>query len=129
MHRGIVAIATILSAIGGFILGRIFERSRIVRQLEETKKQILKLSNKSSKIEDRFQNLVHACVLYEMILDKAKNNDRENIQNIINDFQPLDKLLKENITSIERAKIKVEMKLNKQKIKNRIEKEIKNKDE
>ena len=37
MHRGIVAIATILSAIGGFILGRIFERSRIVRQLEETK--------------------------------------------------------------------------------------------
>ena len=98
---------TIGVALIGFIAGRIFERARIVRQLEETKKQIIILSNKSSKIEDKFRKLLYACALYKLAIEKALKNDKEKIQNIVNEFDPINEILKENTNLLERLFIQL----------------------
>ena len=100
-------LKTIGVALIGFIAGRIFERARIVRQLEETKKQIIILSNKSSKIEDKFRKLLYACALYKLTLDYALKSDKEKIQNIVNEFDPINEILKENTNLLERLFIQL----------------------
>ena len=108
MNQNIVKfILTIGWALIGFIIGRFFERAKIVRQLEETKRQILILSNKSSENEDRFKKLLYACALYKLTLENAMNSDEENIQNIVDEFEPINNILKENTNLLERIFIKI----------------------
>ncbi len=108
MNQNIVKfIFTLGGALIGFILGRFFERAKIVKQLEETKKQILILSNKSSKIEDRYKKLLYACALYKLTLENALKSDKEKIQNIVDEFEPINEILLENTNLLERIFIQL----------------------
>jgi hypothetical protein len=95
-----------INSVVSFIAGMLTERASTERKITEMKRQILALSNKSFKVEDRHKKLLCACALYDIALIKASKSTNEEVRNLILGFSPVAALLKEGGNGwIERLRI------------------------
>ena len=103
---GIFLAAMGVNSIVSFIAGMLTERAATERMITELKRQILALSNKSVRVEDRHRKLLSACALYDIALIKASESPNEEVRSLILEFSPVAALLKEGGNNwIERLKI------------------------
>jgi hypothetical protein len=103
---GIFLAAMGINSVISFIAGMLTERASTERKIAELKRQILALSNKSAKVEDRHKKLLCACALYDIALIKASQSSNEEVRDLILEFSPVAALLKEGGSGwIERMRI------------------------
>lgn len=103
---GIFLAAMGVNSIVSFISGMLTERASAERKIAELKRQILALSNKSAKVEERGKKLLCACALYDIALIKASKSSNDDVRSLILEFSPVAALLKEGGNSwIERLRI------------------------
>jgi len=107
---GIFLAAMGVNSIVSFITGMMTERASTERKISELKKQILALSNKSAKVEDRHTKLLCACALYDIALNKATQSTNEEVRSLISEFSSVAALLREGGAGwIERLRINFEI--------------------
>ena len=107
---GIFLAAMGVNSIVSFISGILTERASTERKIAELKRQILALSNKSVKVEDRHKKLLSACALYDIALNKAAQSTNEEVKNLTSEFSPVATLLREGGTGwIEQLRIRFEI--------------------
>jgi hypothetical protein len=95
-----------INSIISFIAGMLTERASTERKITELRRQILALSNKSAKVEDRHKKLLCACALYDIAFVKASESTNEEVRNLVSGFSPVAVLLKEGGNGwIERLRI------------------------
>ncbi len=95
-----------INSIISFIAGMLTERASTERKIIELKRQILALSNKSAKVEDRHKKLLCSCSLYDIALIKSSQSTNEEVRNLILGFSTVAALLKEGGNGwIERLRI------------------------
>lgn len=117
-----ISIGVFLAAMGisnliSFLTGMLTERAATERKIAEIKKQILALSNKSSKIEDRHKKLLYACALYELVLLKASQSSNEEVRNLILEFSSVAAVMREGGAGwIERLRIRFRIRSAKKKM-------------
>lgn len=103
---GIFLAAMGINSVISFIAGMLTERASTERKIAELKRQILALSNKSAKVEDRHKKLLCACALYDIALIKASQSSNGEVRDLILEFSPVAALLKEGGSGwIERMRI------------------------
>ena len=107
---GIFLAAMGVNSIFSFLSGMLTERASTERKIAELKKQILALSNKSAKVEDRHKKLLSACALYDIALSNVAQSTNKEVASLASEFSPVATLLREGDTGwIERLRIKFEM--------------------
>jgi hypothetical protein len=107
---GIFLAAMGINSIVSFIAGMLTERAGTERKITELKRQILALSSKSAKVEDRHKKLLCACALYEIALNNAAQSTNEEVSNLTSEFSTVSILLKEGGTGwTERLRIRFEI--------------------
>jgi hypothetical protein len=107
---GIFLAAMGVNSIVSFIGGILTERASTERKLFELKKQILVLSSKATKVEDRHKKLLSACALYDIALSRGAESTNEEVRNLISGFSPVATLLREGGAGwIERLRIQFEI--------------------
>jgi hypothetical protein len=107
---GIFLAAMGVNSIVSFISGMLTERASTERKLTELKRQILALSKKSAKVEDRHKKLLSACALYDIALSNAAQSTNNEVLSLTSEFSPVAALLREGDTGwIERLRIKFEI--------------------
>jgi len=107
---GIFLAAMGVNSIVSFISGMLTERASTERKIAELKRQILALSNKSAKVEDRHKKLLSACALYDIALNKAAQSTNEEVKNLTSEFSSVATLLREGGTGwLERLRINFEI--------------------
>ena len=105
-----------VNTIVSFVSGMLTERVSTERKLAELKRQILALSDKSAKIEDRHKKLLSACALYDIALSNAAQSANKEVTSLTSEFSPVAALLREGDTGwIERLRIKFEIESTKRK--------------
>lgn len=107
---GIFLAAMGVNSIVSFISGMLTERASTERKLAELKRQILELSKKSAKVEDRHKRLLSACALYDIALGNAAQSANKEVASLTSEFSPVASLLREGDAGwIERLRIKYEI--------------------
>lgn len=107
---GIFLAAMGVNSILSFISGMLTERASTERKIAELKRQILVLSNKSAKVEDRHKKLLSACALYDIALNKASQSSNEEVSKLTSEFSTVAALLREGGAGwIEQLRIKFEI--------------------
>jgi hypothetical protein len=110
MSVGIFLAAMGVNSIVSFITGMLTERASTERKIAELKRQILELSNKAVKVENRHKKLLSACALYDIALSKAAQSTNEEVKNLTSEFSTVAILLKEGGTGwTERLRIRFEI--------------------
>jgi hypothetical protein len=92
---GIFLAAMGINSVVSFITGMMTERASTERKLAELKRQVLALSIRSAKVEDRHKKLVCACALYDIALINASQSSNEEVRSLILEFSPVAALIKE----------------------------------
>ena len=107
---GIFLAAMGVNSIVSFISGMLTERVSTERKLAELKRQILALSKKSAKVEDRHKKLLSACALYDIALNNAAQSTNKEVASLTSEFSPVATLLRDGDTGwLERLRIKFEI--------------------
>jgi len=107
---GIFLAAMGVNSIVSFISGMLTERVSTERKLAELKRQILALSKKSAKVEDRHKKLLSACALYDIALNNAAQSANKEVASLTAEFSPVATLLRDGDTGwLERLRIKFEI--------------------
>jgi hypothetical protein len=99
-----------VNTIVSFISGMLTERAGTERKIAELKRQILALSQKSAKVENRHKKLLSACALYDIALSNAAQSTNKEVSSLASEFSPVATLLREGDAGwIERLRIKYEI--------------------
>jgi hypothetical protein len=107
---GIFLAAMGINSVVSFVTGMMTERASTQRKIAELKRQILVLSNKSVKVEDRHKKLLSACALYDIALNKAAQSTNEEVKSLTSEFSSVAALLREGGTGwIEQLRIRFEI--------------------
>lgn len=107
---GIFLAAMGVNSIVSFLSGMLTERASTERKIAELKRQILALSKKSAKVEDRHKKLLSACALYDIALNNAAQSTNKEVASLTSEFSPVATLLREGDTGwIDRLRIKFEI--------------------
>ncbi len=113
---GIFLAAMGINSIVSFVSGMMTERASTQQKIAELKRQILELSRKSVKVEDRHKRLLSACALYDIALGNAAQSPNMEVASLASEFSPVAALLREGDAGwIERLRIKLEMESTKRK--------------
>jgi len=107
-----------ITNLASYFYGVRSERARTERKMAELRKQILALSNKSSKMENRYKKLLYACAIYELVLFEAAQSQNPEVRRLIFEFAPISDMLREGGSGwIVRLMIRFQVKSSKRKIK------------
>jgi hypothetical protein len=107
---GIFLAAMGVNSIVSFVSGMLTERASTERKIVELKRQILALSSKSAKVEDRHKKLLSACALYDIALNKAAQSTNAEVSKLTSEFSTVATLLREGGAGwIEQLRIKFEI--------------------
>ena len=107
---GIFLAAMGVNSIVSFISGMLTERGSTERKITELKRQILELSKKSARVENRHTKLLSACALYDIALSNAAQSENKEVASLTSEFSPVATLLREGDTGwFERLRIKFEI--------------------
>jgi hypothetical protein len=113
---GIFLAAMGVNTIVSFVSGMMTERVGTEQKLAALKRQILELSKKSAKVEDRHKKLLSACALYDIALSHAAQSANNEVKSLSSEFSPVAALLREGGAGwIEQLRVKFQVESTKKK--------------